>query len=148
MGLKRPMRARWTRLCRLRRVFSICSSRAISSRICRGDQRPLVARARKSSSAAAMAERPTLARWAARSVAFVVVVVIVARELIVGLRGMGFDVEVLEVGPAGEIDGQGGRALGRPAALAEEVSDRANAGSLSLDGLRHGGAQFLGSVIV
>jgi hypothetical protein len=42
---------------------------------------------------------------AGRSVAFVVIAV--AREFIVGLRGMGFDVEVLEIWPAREVDRQG-----------------------------------------
>src|SRR6266540_2216813 len=146
-GLKRPMRARCSRPCKLRRVFSICSSRAISSRICAGDQRPLVARARKSSSDAPTAERPTLVSRLARSVAFVVIV-IVAREFIVGLRGMGFDVEVLEIGTAGEIDGKGRSALGLTSALAEDVDDGADTRGLPGLSLFHGQAQLLCSIVV
>jgi hypothetical protein len=87
-----------------------------------------------------MADRPTLVRRLARSVAFVVVIVVDARELIVGLRGMGFDVEVLEIGTAREIDGEGRSALRLTATLGEDVDDRADARSFTGPGFAHGAA--------
>src|SRR3990172_11690725 len=145
MGLKRPMRPRCSRPWRLRRVLSISSRCAISSRICAGDQRPLVARARKSSRAWAIARRPTLDRRATRSVAFVIVV---AQELIVVLLRLGFDVEVLEVGTAGEIDRQGGPLLGGPQAFGQDEGDRAEAWGLPCEGLLHSSGKLGGPVVV
>src|SRR5262249_60483963 len=125
------------------------SSRTISSRICTGDSRLLVARARKSSRIRAMAWSPIVSRRSLRLVGFfVVIVVVVASELIVGLRGVGFDVEVLEVGAAREIDGGREPALGRAPASGEQEDDRADVGCSPGQGFVHGGAQLLRSVVV
>src|SRR6266705_5527936 len=145
MGLRRPMRALRSRLSWLRRLLSISSSRAISSRICTGDRRLLVARARKSSRERPIACRPTLSRRLARSVAFVIVA---AREFIVGLRGMRFDVEVLEIGPAREVDRQTHPSLRRSPAFGEDERDGADARGLPGEGLLHGRAELFGSVVV
>src|SRR6266581_234882 len=147
IGLKRPMRARLSRFSRLLRLWSISSRRAISSSTCTSERRPLVARARKSSSMRAMACRPILSRRPLRSVGFVVVIV-AASELIVGLRRMGFDVEVLEIGTAREIDGQGDPALRRAPTLGEQEDDRADVGGVPLERLGYGGAQLHVPVVV
>src|SRR5258708_4624319 len=149
IGLKRPMRALLSRLSRLRRLWSISSKRTISSSICMGDIRLLVTRARKSSRMRAMASSPILSRRSLRLVGVVVAVVVVAaNELIVGLRGMGFDVEVLEVGPAREIDRGSEPSLSDSPSPGEEEDDRADVGSSSGEGLVHRDTQLRGPVVV
>jgi hypothetical protein len=61
---------------------------------------------------------------------------------------MGFDIEVLEIGPAGEVDREGQPSLPRSPAFGEDEREGADPRGLSGSALRHGCAELLGSVVV
>src|SRR6266536_1536380 len=145
MGLKRPMRERSSRLSRLRLAPSVSSRRTISSTTWRGEKRPLLARARKSSLPSAKAMRPIWVSWSLRSGVFVVVG---AGKLIVDLRLMRPDHEVGQVGTAREVDGERRPGLGRASAPLQQVGDGGDTRRLSLEGLDQGGPEGLRPVVV
>src|SRR5712691_3085742 len=146
MGLKRPMRERSSRLSRLRLAPSVSSRRTISSTTWRGEKRPLLARARKSSLPSAKAMRPIWVSCSLRSGVFVVVVC--TGKLIVDLRLVGPDHEVGQIGTAREVDGQRRPGLGRAAAPHQQVGDGGNARCVTLEGLDQGGPEGLRPVVV
>src|SRR5712691_8418273 len=145
MGLKRPMRERSSRLSRLRLAPSVSSRRTISSTTWRGEKRPLLARARKSSLPSAKAMRPI---WVSCSLRSGVFVVVGTGKLIVDLRLMRPDHEVGQVGTAREVDGKGRPGLGRAAAPLQQVGDRGDARCVSLQGFDQGSPQGLRPVVV
>src|SRR5689334_16230529 len=108
MGLNFLIPDRRSRRSRLRRERSAISAWASCSRIWCGDQRALLARARKSSSCAGNARRPICWSKAGR-LRVVVVVSLVAGELIVGLQVVRSNIDGLRLRMAAEIQGQAWR---------------------------------------
>src|SRR6266542_4659743 len=145
MGLKRPMRERSSRLSRERLAPSVSSRRTISSTTWRGEKRPLLARARKSSLPSAKAMRPI---WVSCSLRSGVFVVVCTGKLIVDLRLVGPDHEVGQVGTAGKVDGERRPDFGRPAAPFEQVGDGGDARRVALESLDQGGPEGLRPVVV
>src|SRR5215831_4634779 len=107
MGLNFLISERRRRRSRLRWARSAASFWARYSKICRGDQRCLVARARKSSTPPARACKPICSSCAGK----LLLRVVVARvgELIVGLQVVGTDIQRLRLGMAAEIQRRQGR---------------------------------------
>src|SRR6266496_4390914 len=140
MGLKRPIRERSRRLSRERLAPSVSSRRTISSTTWRGEKRPLLARARKSSLPSAKATSPI---WVSCSLRSGVFVVVCTGKLIVDLRLVGPDHEIGQIGTAREVDGQRRPGLGRAAAPLQQVGDGGDARCVTLEGLDQGGPEGL-----
>ena len=130
MGLNFLISERRRRRSRLRWARSAASVWARCSRIWRGDQRCLVARARKSSTSAATACRPICSSCAGRLLLGVVVVRV--GELIVSLQIVGADIQRLRLRMAAEIQ----RRQGRSAMMAtQQEGDRGGARRIPLQAL-------------
>ena len=61
---------------------------------------------------------------------------------------MGFHVQVLEVGTAGEIDGQSGEVAGLTTALGQDVGDGADSRGVPVERFLHRATEFLGAIVV
>ncbi len=72
----------------------------------------------------------------------------VPSEFIVGLRAVGFDVDVAQIRAAGQLDGQGHSSLGRAAAPGEQEGDRAEPRGLPSEGLGYRGRELGRAVVV
>src|SRR6516162_5658211 len=137
IGRKRPMRAKRRRRSTERRERSRSSARAISSRISCGDQRDLVACARKSSKPRAVAWRPSCVSCVGRSVAGVVIFCLI-REFIVNIRVMRLNVQVGQIGAAFELDRTQDAQLLAPASLLEDIGDGREARGGAIQGQANG----------
>src|SRR2546422_5048547 len=84
------------------------------------------------------------ASWRGRSL----VGIVVAGELIVGLRVMGFDMNIGEIRAAGEVDGQCRAAPAQTVTAREDVGNRGGTRRAAFERFLNGGSQFGGAVIV
>src|SRR6516162_1936236 len=138
MGRKRPMRARRRRRSTERRERSRSSARAISSSISCGDQRDLVARARKSSKACAVAWRPSWPSCVGRSVAGFIIFFCIVGEFIVDIRVMRLNVQVGQIGAAFQVDRPQNAQLLATASLLEDVGDGRETGRGAIESQANG----------
>src|SRR5689334_23636802 len=136
MGLNFLISESRRRRARLRWARSAISLSVRCSRICRGDRRCLVARARKSSTPAAKACKPICSSCDGR----LLFGVVVARmgELIVGLQIVGTDIQRLRLRMAAEIHCRQGRSALIPA---QQKSDRGGTWRIPFQRFPDGAAQ-------
>src|ERR1700758_4976013 len=139
MGLNFLMPLSRNRRSRLRRERSAISACTTCSSSTRGDQRALVARARKSSSSAGRARKPICSSCPDRL--FSGVIVVVVGEFIVGLQVVRANVDRLGFGVTTQIDRQGCSGLGGTLVLPQQESDRRSARRIPLQGFTDGSAQ-------
>src|SRR6516162_2706691 len=143
MGLKRLIpetRMRRSKLRRERSSASACAS--CSSNWC-GDQRVLMARARKSSKLAGNARRPICRSWVTR---LFIGLIVVTGEVIVGLQVVRSNVNVLHLGMLAEIDRQGSRGRCDLLALAEQKGHGRGPWGIAFQGFANRTAQSRGAV--
>src|SRR5438105_207972 len=147
MGLKRPRWACARRRSRLRRARSWISERAISSSSWRGLQRPVEARASKSSRESAVRSRLSCwSCWASSSFGFFFGVL---GELIVSLqRGIGENGQIFQIRATREVDGQGSLASRLAVATGQDKGHRRKPRSVLLQGLVESRGEFVGTVII
>src|SRR5215831_15667720 len=136
IGLNFLISERRSRRSRLRWARSTASTCANCSRIWRGDQRCLVARARKSSTSVATACKPICSSWAGRLLLGIVVVRV--GEFIVGLQTVGTNLEGLSFRMAAEIQRRQGSGTTVPA---QQEGDRGGARSIAFQGFPRGAPQ-------
>src|SRR6516225_7006108 len=148
IGLKRRNRAWARRRSRLRRAASWISERAISSRSWRGLQRPVAARATRSSSESAVRTRPSCFNCATRSLLGIGLFFRVLGEIIVSLQSGIGDGQVFQIGTPREIDSEG-RAL-PPLAMAagQDKGHRRQARGVMLQSLAQSGSEFRGAIVI
>src|SRR3990170_2988152 len=115
-----------------------------SSSTTRGPQRPLVARARKSSRSSAVRGRYRARRSSARSVFGVVGGV---GEGIVGLQVVRGDVQVADIRAIGKLDGNRGLLARAASLLLEPVGDGVGRGSPAAQGQDQRGIGLFGAVV-
>src|SRR5438094_1659539 len=147
MGLNFLMADSRSRRSRLRRERSWVSSWASCSSSMRGDQRALVARARKSSRFAGMVFRPMCLSCASRSFIGIGLMVLVG-ELIVGLQIVRDDIERLQFWVATEIHRGGSGVLLRALPSAQDERHRRSTWCVALDGFPDGRTQLGGPVSI
>src|SRR6516165_12097568 len=143
IGLKLLMPEKRRRRSRLRRDCSAISACAICSNIWRGDQRALVARATKSSSAARRARSPMCWSWSAR-LGFIGVLLGLAGEFIVGLQIRWPHLDRLSLRITAQIHRR--RRRGRAGVPAQQESDGGGARRIPFERLVDGAAQSGGAV--
>src|SRR5207244_2908334 len=147
MGLNFLMADSRSRRSRLRRERSWVSSWASCSSSMRGDQRALVARARKSSRFAGMVFRPMCLSCASRSFIGIGLMVLVG-ELIVGLQIVRDDIERLQFWVATEIHRGGSGVLLRALPSAQDERHRRSTWCVALDCFPDGRTQLGGPVSI
>src|SRR5215471_1109694 len=144
IGLKLLMPEKRRRRSRLRRACSAISAWANCSNIWRGDQRALVARARKSSSSAGRARSPMSLSWSTRLGGFIGVLLGRAGEFVVGLQILRPHLDQLSLRMTAQIHRRGRR--GRAGESAQQESDGGGARGMAFERLANGAAQSGGAV--
>src|SRR5262249_2956164 len=142
MGLKRLMPEKRRRRSRLRRERSPISAWANCSRIWRGDQRALAARARKSSRLSCRARSPIC--WSCADRLLLGVVVFRVGELIVGLQAMGSNINGLRLWVAAEIHCDTARTW----LAAQQEGDRGGARGVPFQSFEDGAAERHRAVLI
>src|SRR5579862_5378313 len=130
IGLKRRNRACARRRSKLRRAAAAVSERAISSSSWRGLQRPVEARATKSSSESAVRTRPSCFNCATRSFVGIGVFFGVLGEIIVSLQSGIGNGQVFQIGTTREINGDRGALPPLAMAAGKDKSHRRKARGL------------------
>src|SRR5208283_2913350 len=143
-GLKRRKRAWARRRSRLRRAAAAVSERAISSSSWRGLQRPVEARATRSSSESAVRTRPSCCNCATRS--FVGIGVL--GEIIVSLQSGIGNGQVFQIGTTREINGEGSALPPLAMAASQDKGHGRKARGVVVESLAKSGSQFCGAVVI
>src|SRR5829696_379241 len=146
MDLKAPRRLLRVRRSSERLARSVVSVRMISSSRARGARRPFVARARRSSTPAAVAYRPMAWSCVTRSLIAALLAWSGEGKLVIGAQVVRLYVQGGELGSLGEIDGQRGPAVFGAAVLFEQKLHRGEVGSAAFESLGQSGIEWLGAV--
>src|SRR5215210_930659 len=146
MDLNAPSRLLRVRRSRERLERSVASVRTISSSRARGARRFCVARARRSSTPAAVACKPMAWSCVTRSLIGALLVGSGLGKLVISAQAVRLYVQGSELGSLGEIDGQGWTAVGGAAVLFEQKLDRSEVGSATLQSLGESAIECLGAI--